>query len=114
MIEQAPILIVVTPLLAALFITIIGLYRPLYSWVLTIITFVITSIFSFITLKQVIETGTIRYMLGNWPAPFGIEYVIDHLNALIVFMIAVVGLIVAIYSKHDVKKELGDKIPTPI
>jgi multicomponent Na+:H+ antiporter subunit D len=111
MIEQAPILIVVTPLLAALFITIIGLYRPLYSWALTIVTFLITSIFSFITLKKVIETGTIRYMLGNWPAPFGIEYVIDHLNALIVFMIAVVGLIVAIYSKHDVKKELGDKIP---
>ena len=111
MIEQAPALIVVIPLISALFITIIGLYQPRVSWLLTIITFALTSIFAFICLKQVVTVGPISYVFGNWPAPFGIEYAIDHLNALIVLMICVVAFLVAIYSKHDIIKELGDKIP---
>ncbi len=111
MIDQAPALIVVIPLLAALFITVIGVYKPRLSWILTVLTFVITSIFTVITLKQVVVIGPVYYMFGNWPAPFGIEFIIDHLNALIVAMISIVALLVAIYSKHDVKKELGDKIP---
>ena len=102
MIEQAPALIVVIPLISALFITIIGLYQPRVSWLLTIITFALTSIFAFICLKQVVTVGTISYVFGNWPAPFGIEYAIDHLNALIVLMICVVAFLVAIYSKHDI------------
>ena len=111
MIEQAPALIVVIPLISALFITIIGLYQPRVSWLLTIITFALSSIFAFICLKQVVTVGPISYVFGNWPAPFGIEYAIDHLNALIVLMICVVAFLVAIYSKHDIIKELGDKIP---
>jgi multicomponent Na+:H+ antiporter subunit D len=60
---------------------------------------------------QVLETGTISYRLGGWPPPFGIEYVVDHLNGLVLVTVSFVSLLAIIFSKESVKKELPYKIP---
>lgn len=52
------------------------------------------------------RSGTIHYRLGGWPPPFGIEYVVDHLNAMMLVIVAVISLLVAVYSKQSVEKEL--------
>ena len=36
--------------------------------------------------------------LGNWPAPFGITLVVDHLSALMVMISAIIGLAVTCYA----------------
>jgi multicomponent Na+:H+ antiporter subunit D len=56
------------------------------------------------------ESGTIHYRLGNWAPPFGIEYVVDHLNAMMLVLISTIALIVVIYSKRSVEKEIPEKI----
>ncbi|MGH6760990.1 MAG: monovalent cation/H+ antiporter subunit D [Phyllobacterium sp.] len=38
------------------------------------------------------------YQLGNWPAPFGIVLVVDHLSALMLVLTAVLGLSALIFS----------------
>jgi multicomponent Na+:H+ antiporter subunit D len=55
------------------------------------------------------ESGTIHYRLGSWAPPFGIEYVVDHLNAMMLVLISTIALVVAIYSKRSVEKELPEK-----
>ncbi|MBR3786162.1 MAG: monovalent cation/H+ antiporter subunit D family protein, partial [Firmicutes bacterium] len=37
------------------------------------------------------ETGEIHYWMGNWKPPYGIEFVIDPLNAVILVLIAFMG-----------------------
>jgi multicomponent Na+:H+ antiporter subunit D len=62
-------------------------------------------------LNTVITSGTIHYRLGGWEPPWGIEYVVDHLNAFMLVIVSFVGLIVGIYSKRSVEQDLPQKIP---
>ncbi|UCG77616.1 MAG: monovalent cation/H+ antiporter subunit D family protein [Nitrospirota bacterium] len=109
--EQYPVLIVVIPLLSAFIINVIGWFRKGFSYPLIVLSLIITFYLSVSTLLQVVDGGAISYRLGGWPPPFGIEYVIDHLNALVLVVISFVSLAAAVFSKESVKKELPDRIP---
>lgn len=69
--------------------------------------------FAYDILEKVLTQGKpIHYYLGGWDPPWGIEYVVDHLNAVILISIAIISFLVAIYSKTNVKQELPEeKIP---
>lgn len=53
----------------------------------------------------------LHYRLGNWPPPFGIELVIDHLNGLILVVVSGVALLVAIYSLATAVSEVPERTP---
>lgn len=53
---------------------------------------------SFALLFLAWNNGTQVMQAGNWPAPFGIVFVVDLLSAIMVVLTAVTGLSVAIYS----------------
>lgn len=105
-----PILVVVIPLIAAFLCPLIGLWRRglCYFWVVLALS--LSAIASVDTLLAVIGGGTIHYYLGSWIPPFGIEYVVDHLNAMMLVIISVISLTVAIYSKRSVEQELPEKV----
>ncbi len=52
------------------------------------------------------EQGSVRYALGGWPAPRGIEYVIDPLNAPMLALVSLIALIVAVYARPSVEAEI--------
>jgi len=110
MTAQIPILIVVIPLLFSFLTPLMGLWRrgSCYYW--SVLALALCSLASFDTLLTVIHSGTIHYRLGNWAPPFGIEYVIDHLNAMMLVVVSVISLTVAIYSKRSVEQELPGKV----
>ncbi|HBA84440.1 MAG TPA: Na+/H+ antiporter subunit D [Verrucomicrobia bacterium] len=47
---------------------------------------------------RVRHAGYIVLPIGSWPAPFGIVFVCDVFSAMMVFMTALIGLLIAIYS----------------
>lgn len=53
-------------------------------------------------LAAVATRGILAVQAGDWPAPFGITLVADHLGAAMVLVASVVGLAVAVYSLGDV------------
>lgn len=110
MITQAPILIVVIPLISSLLCPLVGLWRKglCYSW--SILALSLCTLASIDTLFAVMGGGTIHYRLGGWAPPFGIEYVIDHLNAMMLIIVSLISLIVAIYSRRSVEQELPEKV----
>ena len=111
-IEQCPVLIVVTPLILSFFVNVIGLWNKKYCFYVVFLTLSACLGFASGILYLVLKQGVVHYHLGNWDPPWGIEYVIDHLNALVLMSIAIVAWLVAIYSKKVVEKELPDwKIP---
>jgi multicomponent Na+:H+ antiporter subunit D len=109
MIEQAPILIVVIPLIFSIITPLIGLLKKelCYPWIILALT--VSVICSIITLNTVISTGIIHYHLGGWLPPWGIEYVIDYLNAPMMLLVSGIALLVAIYSKESIEKEIPGK-----
>jgi multicomponent Na+:H+ antiporter subunit D len=50
--------------------------------------------------------GIIATQIGNWPAPFGITLVADHLSALMVMITAIINLAVTSYSRADMDRSL--------
>lgn len=55
-------------------------------------------------LAVVRQEGIQTLQLGNWPAPFGITIVADHLSALMLVLTGFVGFAIAIYSLTSVDK----------
>ena len=110
--EQAPALLVVIPLLSGLAISISGLFNTRACFPITVAAMLGSFGACVITLLRVMATGPFSYRLGGWPPPFGIEYVIDHLNALVLVTVSFVSLLAAIFSKQSVAKELPHKIPS--
>jgi multicomponent Na+:H+ antiporter subunit D len=110
--EHYPALIVVTPLILSFFVFAVGWFNKNICFPIVIVGTGASAYFSFNILFRVINTGPIHYHLGLWAPPWGIEYVVDHLNALILVCIAVISLFVAIYSKTNVRNEIDEeKLP---
>ena len=110
MIDQAPILTVVIPLMFAFVTPLIGWWKKdlCYPWV--ILALILSAFFSVITLNTVIKTGVVHYHLGGWLPPWGIEYVVDYLNAPMPVLVSVIALLVAIYSRRSIEQEIPDKV----
>jgi len=110
MMLQAPVLIVVIPLMFAFIAFILGLWKKGLCYPIVLIALSLSFLATLQTLNIVITSGTIHYRLGNWSPPWGIEYVVDYLNAFVLPVISFIALMVAIYSKKSIEKELPDKV----
>jgi len=104
--EQAPVLTILTPLIAAFLCPLLGQWKRGTAYFWTVAALFLCALFSVDTLFSVISGGTIHYHLGGWAPPFGIEYVVDHLNAMMLVIISVISLVVAVYSYQSIQQEL--------
>ena len=109
--KQAPALLVIIPLLSAFAVNICGWFNRRICYPIAVLAMAATFGASLMVLLQVLSTGPVSYHLGGWPPPFGIEYVVDHLNGLVLVTITFVSLLAVVFSKLSVEKELPDKIP---
>lgn len=110
MIQNFPIFIVIIPLITAFLIPLIGWWRKKYCCYISIFSTLLIFIISIFLLSSVIDSDTIRYHIGGWEPPYGIEYVVDHLSVFMIILIAFISLIITLYSKKSVEKELSDNI----
>jgi multicomponent Na+:H+ antiporter subunit D len=110
MVPQSPVLVVVIPLIFAFLILLFGWWRKGLCYPITIFALSISFLASLDALYTVTTTGTIHYYLGNWEPPWGIEYVVDHLNAFVLAIVSFISLVVAISSKKSVEQELPEKV----
>jgi multicomponent Na+:H+ antiporter subunit D len=104
MIAHLPILQVIIPLMAAPICLI--LKRPKLVWLFAIIVSGLTFTISILLLQQVMTTGVISYELGDWQAPWGIEYRIDKLNAFVLLIITAISTIVLFAAQTSIEKEI--------
>lgn len=104
-VDNLPALQVVLPLISAPLIVLVR--RPVAAWLIACaVSFTALAIAVALALA-VIEVGTISYALGSWPAPWGIEYRVDALNAFMLVLIATIGAVVMPYARHSVAAEVA-------
>ena len=104
MLAHLPILQVIVPLLAAPLCLLLN--RSRLAWLFTLLASALAFLISGLLTQQVMTTGTIVYELGGWDAPWGIEYRIDQLNALLLLIISGVSTIVLLAAQTSITKEI--------
>ncbi len=107
MFAHLPVLQIILPLIAAPLCVLFRHGRA--AWALaTLVTWAALAI-AILLLVQVLETGTIKYLLGGWLAPWGIEYVVDTLNAFILVIVSGIGAVAMPYALKSVDQEIDPR-----
>ena len=96
------------PLLTALLIPLVGRVWREGPWILVTTSLGFATFGALRLLRMVDSFGPIRYAMGNWPAPTGIEYVVDGLNAIVLVMVAAAGLLTALWMRRSVLQQFTD------
>ena len=110
-VEQLPVLVVVISMLSALSILIAGQVNKKFCWFISTITIIVQLVMAIFILRHVLTVGTLDYWLGGWRPPWGIQYLVDALNAYVLVIILFLGLICVIHSKRSIEHELPpDKV----
>lgn len=99
-----PILQVVVPLVSAPLCFL--LRRGNLAWSLASLVSWAAFATSILLLRAVMDGGTIRYEIGGWSAPWGIEYVIDATNAIVLVIVSAIGAAVMTYARRSVLAEV--------
>ncbi len=102
--DNLPALQVVVPLLAAPLA--LMLRRGVYSWLLAMLTCVLTLAMSIALLSEVMSGGTITYRMGGWAPPWGIQYYVDTVNAFVLLIVAAIGTVVMAAAPTSVASEV--------
>jgi len=104
MTDQLPALQVLITMLAAPLCVLVRNAR--FSWIIALAANVFACWVAWQLLMQVQLEGPIRYALGGWAAPTGIEYYIDTLNASVLLLVSAISSIVLIYAYQSVSKAI--------
>ena len=86
---QLPALQIVLPLFGAILAALVR--RPAPAYAVTLAVSFLSAVIAWLILGEVLASGPISYVFGNWPAEIGIEYRIDTLNALLLALITSVA-----------------------
>jgi multicomponent Na+:H+ antiporter subunit C len=90
--ENLPILQVIVPLLAAPVCLL--LRNGTLAWAVATVVGWYCLYAALTLLGSVPEGGLIRYDLGGWEPPWGIEYIVDRLDAYVLVIVAAIGALV--------------------
>lgn len=104
-----PALIVVVPLLTAFVLPLVELWKRSLVFPLTLGALAVSFGTSIVAAREVLSHGPIDYFMGGWEPPWGIALRIDHLSALVLLLLGFITLLVGIYSKRSILKELPEK-----
>ena len=96
---------VAVPLIGAPLCTLVG--RGTRAWALSLIITWAAFAMAIGLMVQVASDGSISYMMGDWPAPWGIEYRVDIFNAFVLLLVTGVASAVMPFAYHSVKAEIS-------
>ena len=99
-----PAMQVVGPLLAAPLCLLAR--RGSLAWALCLATCWAALAMSLALALQVNASGPISYALGDWAAPWGIEYRLDIVNAFVLVIVSAIAALVALFARHSVAREI--------
>ena len=100
-----PILQVAIPLLAAPACVVFR--NATFTWLVALSVSCISFMISTSLLWQAFAVAEIRYELGGWAAPWGIEYTVDVVNAFVLVIISGMSSVVLVYARESLLFELG-------
>ena len=90
----------------------LGFRRPHLAFPLTLAGVAFSVAASAAALASVLRDGEIRYFLGGWEPPLGIEYVVDHVSAFVVLVVTSVAFAVLVATRRVTAEEVPGRLGT--
>ena len=97
MAAHIPILIIISPLLAAFLV----LFTKKYKIVLATASIIASIVFILTLLSRILSGNKVTYHLGGWRGPLGISLVVDELSLFFSLIVLGLGLLVIVYSMPE-------------
>lgn len=107
--DQLPVLVVVLPLVGAFVTLLAGWVDRRFCFPVAMGTVSIQFCIALALLSRVMQTGPLHYNLGNWLPPWGIEYVIDQLNAFVLVVVLFLCVLTCIYTHRSILSDIDEK-----
>lgn len=105
MMQHLPAIIVFSPFFAALICPFVSMFsKSAGRWVVAAFS-AVSLVLSVVQLVHINCTGEISYWFGGWKPPYGIEFAVDSLSAVIIVLICVIGFLTMIYGIPFMKDE---------
>lgn len=82
--------------------------RPGAAWLWATVVSLAAFVMALLLLAQVVAGGPFSYEIGNWPAPWGIEYRVDMLSGLMLVLVSGIGVMTVIYSRQSIIAEIEE------
>jgi multicomponent Na+:H+ antiporter subunit D len=109
-VSQVPVLIPASLLLTALLALLAGLRSPRAGYAVSLAGIVTSFLLAATGLRSVVTTGEpLRYAMGAWMPPIGIEFVLDHLAAYMTVLITFMAVVVMIYAPRSFAREIAGR-----
>ncbi len=102
-----PAIQVILPLLAAPMCVLTG--RGQRAWGVALVVSWCAFVTAWGLLSQVLDHGVIRYELGGWAAPWGIEYRIDEINAFVLLIVSGISSLALVFARVSVAREIPEE-----
>jgi len=105
--SHAQVLVVALPLLAVPICALLpgrrlpGVFATLVAWAVLALALLL--------MQEVSAAGVLRYQLGGWAPPWGIEYRLDRLAALVQLLLALIAAVVLPYAARSLSDEVGER-----
>ena len=103
--HHLPVLQVVLPLMAAPLCVILG--HAGRAWWLSSIVSGLSLVIAAALLRQVLDEGVVSYDIGGWAAPWGIEYRVDALNALLLVLVSGASTLGLLFARDSLAREVA-------
>ncbi len=103
-IEHLPALQVVLPLMAAPACVLVA--RARVAWAIAQAVSTLALLIAATLLARVLAGGTLSYALGGWAAPWGIEYRVDALNALVLVLVSGLSTVILPFAAASAAREI--------
>jgi multicomponent Na+:H+ antiporter subunit D len=97
--SDVPALLVALPILASVLALLVGQWRPRAAWAVAFLGTAVQVGAAGLLAARVFGGETVRYAVGDFAAPYGIELVVDGLSASVALLVAVVAFGVLLYSR---------------
>ena len=104
LLEQVPALQIAVPLIGAPICVLLRNGRA--AWAVTQFCSVVCTLLACVLVALTRDGTVIRYELGSWSAPSGIEYYIDIVNASVLLVVSFISAIVCLYAYRGAEKEV--------
>ncbi len=109
LVEQFPVLIVGLSMFLAYTMLLAGYLNRRLPFFMSLAMNSFFLIISLFILNHVLTVGPIRYWQGGWRPPWGIEYVVDAMNAYLLVIVISIVILGLIYSKRNVEYEIEER-----
>ncbi|MBQ4650297.1 MAG: monovalent cation/H+ antiporter subunit D family protein [Firmicutes bacterium] len=97
--NHIPVLIILFPLCGAVLCPLISFLNPAWGKRAVVGTLFASFALSVIQLAGIVQTGEpVHYWMGGWAPPYGIEFVIDGVNGIIIVLVAFIGAFTSLFS----------------